>query len=113
MFRGSREPITRIKAVRLLVELDEPDGSTTTYVVNGALKENGGPMIITPEYGLAGGLPASVSVKMDCLLLPIAGESQAEFPLHRIDTTEPPQRAIEPVVLAETPRMLGHNDFNG
>lgn len=76
---------TRVRALRIKIEVDEPDGSVTEVEINGFLKDGNGPLKIIPEYDPnKGGAMSSVGLTIDALLTPIKGEDQARFPLYRM-----------------------------
>lgn len=99
---------SRIRRVKLLVEVDEPDGSISTYEVNGKVNENGGPFHIKPEYSRAPFAAAdaprvllSVGVMFDALLVPVDKQVDDGSPLFRLTQGTQPE---EPTVIRLDPK---------
>ena len=104
---------TRVRAIRLKVEIDEPDGSITEVEVNGFLSDSEAKrgFLVETKYAdpltVLPGRPLplmGVHVRFDCLLSQIKGEDQDEFPLYRMTEGMAPQAELTSGV--ETIRVL-------
>jgi hypothetical protein len=96
-----------VRSIRVIVEMDEPDGGITTYETHGRLLPGGSNVDVRPEYGPLG-VPVSVGVEFSALLRPFdpADREYADSPLFRITNIPPEQIAIDPSAATDNVLMI-------